>query len=507
MGSRIKNARRNIWTGVLNKIVTLALPFVIRTIIIQKLGFEYLGLGSLYTSILQVLSMAELGFSSAVVFSLYKPLAENNETEICALMAFYRKIYRIVGSVICIVGILLLPFLKFLIKGSYPDTINIYVLYLIFLANTVVSYFVFAYKNVLLTASQRQDLISNIDTILGLIRSILQIIVLLVWKNYYIYTIVIVLFTVVNNIVIAYITKKMYPQYVCRGKLNHNNVETITTQIKGLAIGKFSVIARNSFDSIVLSMFCGLVDVAIYSNYYYVFNSIIGFITVLIQALTAGIGNSVAVETVKKNYEDFKKLYFVMSWLGAWCTVCLLCLYQPFMKMWAGDKFVASFPIVILFCIYFYITQMGQVRSMYANAAGLWWEFRNFEIAEMIGNIILNFTLGYFFGMLGILIATIVTVFLCSIIGLTNVTYKCYFRCSSKYFYLESFKYIIITCCVSAVTYFICNLIHVSELPGLVIKGVICLIIPNLLISLMLLWNKRYRTYIIDIFNSFFSKR
>ena len=181
--SRTKNTVRNISAGLINKVVMLLFPFVIRTILIKHLGSDYLGLSSLFTSILQVLNLTELGFSSAIVYSMYKPLAEKDTKTICTLMNFYKKIYRIIGLIIIIFGMLLIPFLPKLIHGSYPETINITILYLIYLFNTGVTYFLFAYKSSLLNADQRNDIINNVNTIVGSVQYIMQIIILIVFKN------------------------------------------------------------------------------------------------------------------------------------------------------------------------------------------------------------------------------------------------------------------------------------------------------------------------------------
>ncbi len=145
--SRIMNSKRNIVTGMFKQAMVIILTFLIRTVVLYTLGAEYQGISGLFTSILQVLNMTELGFSAAVTFILYKPIAENDEVAICAIMSFLRKAYRIIGTIIMTVGLMLLPFLPRLIKGSYPQDINIYIIYLIYLVNAVVSYMLFAYKS------------------------------------------------------------------------------------------------------------------------------------------------------------------------------------------------------------------------------------------------------------------------------------------------------------------------------------------------------------------------
>lgn len=212
---RTKNAIRNFFWGIINRVITLLLPFIARTIIINSLGAEYLGLNNLFTSILNVLSLAELGVGTALVYAMYKPIAEENKEQICALLKLYRTCYRFIGGVILLAGLTLVPFLPKLVHGSLPSGINLYVLYSIFLSNTVLSYFLFAYKQSLLQAHQRTDICSNVGSIINISMNIIQIVVLLRFRNYYLYILLKPVFTVITNIVIAHVTTRMYPEYVC----------------------------------------------------------------------------------------------------------------------------------------------------------------------------------------------------------------------------------------------------------------------------------------------------
>jgi len=296
---------------------------------------------------------------------------------------------------------------------------------------------------------------------------------------------------------VAYITKKYYSNYYCYGTLNSSEKLVISTQIKGLAIGKFAKTARNSFDSIVLSSFCGLIEVAIYSNYYYVFNAVSGIALVLLTSISSGIGNSIATECVEKNYDDFKRFNFYFSWISSLFTVCLFCLYQPFMKLWVGEKLMASETVVILFCVYFYIMQLGQVRALYASGAGLWWEFRWFDICEMIGNLILNFVLGYYFKMKGILIATIITVYIFSIIGCTGITFRKYFKTNTFLFHFRNFINLLLTIFICILTYAICKYISIDNLLiNLLARLITCMIVPNICLFVFSVTYADYRNYL-----------
>ena len=216
---RTKNATRNIVWGFLEKFLSVLLPFICRTVLIKTLGAEYLGLSSLFTSILQVLSISELGFGSAIVFSMYKPIAEDDNDTICALLNVYRKIYYVVGGAILVIGLALTPALPHLISGSYPDDINLFILYYIYLFNTAVSYFLYAYKQALFSAFQRNDLISKRTMVINVLMYLFQIGVLFAFRNYYVYAILIPVATLATNLANAYLANKMFPQLNAKGNL------------------------------------------------------------------------------------------------------------------------------------------------------------------------------------------------------------------------------------------------------------------------------------------------
>ena len=425
---KTKNARRNILFGILNKVITMFLPFVVRSVIIYALSAEYLGLNSLFSSILQVLNLTELGFSSAMVYSMYKPIAENDDETICALLNFYRKIYFIIGCIVLSLGLLLLPFLDKLINGDVPDNINIYILYLCYLVNTVLSYMMFAYRSSLLNAHQRTDVISNINTITLGSMYFLQIIVLIATKNYYTYVLMMPAFTILNNLIVAGVSRKYYPQYECKGELDSTLISGIKKQTVGLMVNKICAVSRNSLDNIFVSTFLGLAATAMYGNYYYIMNAIIAILMVVSNGLLAGVGNSIVTESPEKNYSDLNKINFVYMWFAGWCTICLICLYQPFMKLWVGKKLMFPNVVAIAFGIYFYALEMGVVRGVYSDAAGLWWENRYRAIVETIANLILNYILVKCFGILGIIVATLISLLVINFGFGSQIVFKYYFK-------------------------------------------------------------------------------
>ena len=298
---RTQNAKRNIVFGFILRVYQLLVPFVIRTAMIHYIGVDYLGLSSLFSSVLQVLNMAELGVGSAMVFSMYKPIAEDDTEKICALMNLYKTYYRVIGLVITIIGLLLVPFLPILIKGEVPADINIYVLYILNLAATVFSYWGFAYRSSIISAHQRTDLISKINVVTSTVQYAVQIIVLVVFRNYYLYTLVYLGALILNNVTVGIIASKIYPQYKPNGNLDPKSTKAINKRIGDLFTAKLGSVIVNSVDTIVISAFLGLTALAIYQNYYFILTAILGFMSIIFSACTAGLGNSIVVETKDKN--------------------------------------------------------------------------------------------------------------------------------------------------------------------------------------------------------------
>lgn len=480
--SRTENAIRNMAWGTIERLIMIIIPFITRTVIIQILGSEYLGLNSLFASILQVLNLSELGFSSAIVFSMYKPIAEKDTQKICALMNLYKKVYRTIGMVILVVGLAILPFLENLISGTYPDDVNIYFLYLIHLFGTVSTYFLFAYKNSLLMAHQRNDLSSRVSSLLNFVSTVLQLMIVIVFKNYYLYIIVSPIIAILNNVICAMIVDKKFPEYQAKGKLSKEELHDIKKRVFGLMIQKICATTRNSLDSIFLSAFLGLTMVAMYNNYYTIMNSIITILSIITGAITAGVGNSIATESIDKNYNDMNKFNFIYMWIAGWCTICLLCLYQPFMHIWMGEKYMFPITMVILLCVYFYVLKMGDIRSVYTTSAGIWWEGKYRSIVEAILNIILNYILGKKFGIYGIVSATLISLFFINFIWSTQITFKHYFKGKKvKEYFLQHGIYAFVTFTIGFITYKICSSLPQYGIGWLMIKAIICVMVPNII--------------------------
>lgn len=479
--SRTENAKRNIFWGVIEKIVLMLLPFVVRTVMIKTIGAEFLGLNSLFSSILSVLSITELGFSSAIAFSMYKPIAENDNHLLCALLNTYKKIYQVVGVIILSAGLLLLPFLSHLISGNPPESINIYILYLIYLANTVIGYFLYSYKGVLFNAHQRSDVTSKRTTVINAGSIIFQLIVLLVFKNYYAYVVVIPLTTVVTNFSNAYLAKKMYPQILCRGNISKEMKGEIKKRVIGLLSYKIYGVIFSSVDTIVISSFLGLLPLAIYSNYYYIQTAITSFLTIITSSITAGIGNKMICCSKEENYSDFKKIVYVNGWIVSWCAVCFFCLYQHFITIWVGEEMLLPFETMILMVLYFFIPRVTTITFTYREAAGLWWEDRYRPLISAVVNLTLNLILVRHIGLNGVVISTLVCSILINIPWGSYILFKKYFKRTVKEYYFRIFFYTLVTAGVATVTYLLLSLLPGQGIGAFAVKCIACSVFPNIL--------------------------
>lgn len=479
---RTKNAVRNITYGVILKLYQMILPFFMRTVMIYVMGVQYLGLNSLFASILQVLNLAELGVGSAMVYSMYQLIAEDDDTTICALMKLYRCYYRVIGLIIAVIGGVMTPWIPKLISGEVPSEVNIYVLYLLNLGATVLSYWLFAYKNSILQAYQRTDIVNKVLLGTNTIQYALQFIVLFLFKNYYYYVLVILLTQALTNIVTAFVSNKLYPQYKPKGNIEKEYVRQINGKMKDLFTSKIGAIIYDSADTIVISSFLGLTILAIYQNYFYILSAVTSFISIIFSACTAGIGNSIVVETKEKNFNDFNKFTMIICWIAGFSSVCLLCIYQPFMEVWVGKELMLSFSAVICFVVYFFVRQLNSLYNLYKDASGMWHEDRFRPLAAALTNLILNLVLVQFLGIYGILLSTVVAIICVGMPWLLHNLFTVIFERKYLFIYIKKIIFYVLTVIFSCLsTYAICSMIEMELFATILFRGIICLIVPNVI--------------------------
>lgn len=478
--NRTTKTIKNTIAGFINKLINVFMPFIVRTVIIYALGMEYVGLNGLFSSILQVLNLAELGINTAVIYCMYKPMAMKDTDLLCALLKYIRKLYYIIGCVVAGIGLILIPFLPYLINGNVPDDLNIAVMYCIYLLYTTVGYFFYSYKATLLHAGQNVGIISNVNTAILFLQSMAQILVVVIFKNYYAYLIMLPIFTLVNNFWISFAVKKLYPDITCRNNLPESVRTDIVVHVKGLFVTRICNTTRDAFDSIFISAFLGLTTVAIYGNYYYIMFAVSSILNAITTAMTASVGNSLVTESIDKNYHDMRKFNFLFNWIVGFCTCCLLTMYQPFMKLWMGEDGLFPFNMVVVFCLYFYFLNIGRIRAMYHDAAGLWWEARYRAILEAVMNLVLNFVLTRTLGAFGTVLGTMISLLIVNYMYGAQIVFKYYFKGKPvKEYFLDNGKYMLVTLICCFVTYYVSNRLVNDGIPGVLFALIASIIIFN----------------------------
>lgn len=479
---RTKNATRNMIFGIILKVYQILVPFIMRTAMIYFMGVQYLGLDSLFVSILQVLNLAELGVGSAMVYSMYKPIAEDDPAQICALMRLYRIYYRVIGAIIAVAGLVLTPFIPKLIKSDLPPDVNAYVLYLLNLALTVLSYWLFAYKNCLFQAHQRTDVPSKVSLVTMTIQYALQLAVIMFLKNYYVFIMVALGTQAITNVATAVAATKVYPDYKPKGVLPKSEVRSINQRIRDLFTSRVGTVVINSSDTIIISAFLGLTDLAIYQNYYFIIKAVINIVTIVFTSCTAGIGNSVIVESKEKNFNDLKKFTFLILWVAGFCACCFLCLFQPFMEIWMGKELMLSFSAVVCFAAYYVIFEINQLLNTYKDAAGIWHEDRFRPLITGIVNVGLNLIMVQYIGLYGIILSTVLSMLFVGMPWLLHNLFTVLFDKSQMKGYLKHLAfYVAVVVGSCAVCVFVCSFVTFSPWVTLILRAMVCCVIPNVI--------------------------
>ena len=405
---RIKNSFNNIITGLFGQLLITVTGFITRTVFINELGATYLGVSGLFSNILTVLSFAELGIGQAIIFSLYKPIAENNEDKICSLMKLYAKVYRFLFVVVLVLGLLVIPFLPYIIKdiNSIPQIRLIYVMYV---GNSAFSY-LFSYKGTFLTACQKNYVINIISYISNLVMTIVQIICLKVFKEYLLYLAIQIIFGVLQNALAFYYANKSFPFLKRKDikPLQKEEKTKIKENVGALILYKIGTIALNSTDNIIISSVVGVVAVGLYSNYLLLQTSVTGFLSTVFNNLTASIGNLNASESNEKKVFIFKVINLATFWFYAVCSVCLFICMSPFINVWIGKEYLLSIGVSLIIAINVYISGMLYAPFNFRQTMGIFKEGRMRPIISAVINIVVSIVFAKIWGLAGVLWGTAV---------------------------------------------------------------------------------------------------
>ncbi len=491
---RTKNTLMNTIVGVTTLFITTVLSFVLRTIFIKVLGETYLGVNGLLTNILSMLSLAELGIGSAIGFSLYKPLSNNDKEKIKSLMQYYKKTYYYIGIIVFIFGLILMPFLPFFIKETEMVN-NLYIIYLLYLLNTSYTYF-FSYKRTLVASDQKTYKLSIYDTIFRIIVVVLQIVYLILFKNFIGYLIINFVITLFQNIKINSVINKEYPY------LKENNIKKLTKKekdnifinIKGLIFHKIGNYLVNGTDNMIMSKFVSLATVGIYSNYLLIIFTVSNFLTSIFGSATASFGNLIASEDKDKVYDTFKIYNFLGFWLYGFSSLAFFFLLNPFINLWLGENYLLSTIIVFVIVINFYFNSMIGVIDNIKTSAGIYHQDRFVPIIQAIVNLVASIYLVIKFGLIGVFLGTSLSIIVIFIFK-PYFVYKYAFNKNVINYFLTFIKYLIIVFIEGLIVYLLFNILSeyiINKFILFIVQIIIVVLVPNIINYLLFHKNNEF---------------
>lgn len=488
---------RNLTSGIVKQFLSAGLNFCLRTVTIYFLGVEYQGLNGVFASILQVLSFTELGFSTAVVFFLYEPLVNENKTRVREILAFLKQIYHYIGVGTLLLGVVITIGLPWIIPTGRQIDVNVYIVSLFYVINAAVSYFFFGYKNTLLVAAKRDDLVNKSYSLSLILIRVLQVIFIAVYGNYYACVICVPIGSIINNLFVENYAKRYFPEYEPDGMIDKEIKSEIIKQVKAIVVGRIADVSRNSFDNMIVAFYCGLGAVAMYDNYYVIFSAVYGLMGVVSHSVMAIIGHRITGGSRVDNYRECRAFSFAFMWMVGACCVTLLLMYQPFMALWMKEKsdLIMSDRDMILFCLYFYVICATYTKNIYADGAGLFWAMRNCYYWESASNIILNVILGYLWGISGILLASIISIIAFNFLGGTKILFDHYFKMPMRDFLMDHFRYASVVLCAMWLAYYMLRFKSFDSIVGCVIGWNASVMV----FSILYYWSSKFSSAYNDI--------
>ena len=499
---RVDNSIKNMKYNIFSQILNLLIQFVSRTFFIKILGNEYLGINGLFSNILTILSLADMGIGTVLIYSMYKPLAENNEEKMKALMNIYKKIYNIIALTVLIIGLCITPFLQVFIKDM-PNIQHIRFIFILYLLNTVVSYLC-VYKISIINADQKNYIVTTRQQIFNIIANFIMIMVLVTTHNFILYLIVQMLFSIISNIYLSSLAEKMYPFIKdTKGyKLTKEEKMQIKKDTFAMMLHKIGGVVVGGTDNLIMSAMIGLEAVGIYSNYLLIINAIKKFTTQYFNSMSASIGNLNAMKDKEYSYDIFKKVFFGNFWIFTFCSICLFCLLNPFIEIWVGIDYTFHISIVAAIVISFYIEGMRQTVLIFREAMGIFTKDQLKPVIEAIVNLIVSVMLTLKFGIIGIILGTIISMLFVCVWIEARILFKYGFSKNVIEFFKIYAKYLVIGVVGLILTYGANLLIKGNTITTLILRFTVSIRVSNLVILISTFKTEEFKY----LYNIIFSK-
>lgn len=478
--SRTEYSLLNIIAGVGGYIINTVLGFICRMVFVKCLATDYLGVNGLFTNILSMLSLAELGIGGAIVYALYKPIAENNEKKIASLVRVYGTAYKIIGIVVGLVGICLMPFLNIIITEQPNISESIYVLYLVNLFNTVITYF-YSYRSSLLIAAQQNYIVVGINYVVTILQSILQMLALVGTHNYMAYILIQTAGTAIYNVAVSKIAVKRFPCIADKNiePLPPKEKKALFRDIKDLTFYKISGLLVNSTDNILITFFQGLATTGIASNYTLLVNTLNSLLGQIFNSLTASIGNHNATESEEKKYEMFQFMNFMNFWIFGFAGLGIVFCSSDLVRLCFGEMYVMPGRIPLVIALNFYTVGMMNAIWTYKHTLGLFRYGRFLQIITGLLNILFSVILGKSGGLFGILFATFLARACTNLWYDVYAVYKHGFHKSPVQYLKRYLHFSIVLSMAAFVCYFSLKLISGPLVMRVLLEIIVCSIVIN----------------------------
>lgn len=490
MESNFSKSAKNAAVAAFSQILTLFLSFVTRSLFIKYLSVDYLGIGGLFSNILTILSFSELGIGNVMIYSLYEPLKKNDKCKLRSLLVLYKRAYRYIASFITVVGILIAPFIELLIKTKPEIPEDIRILFLLFLANTVASYFC-TYKKSVLLADQKTYVTNFVASAAHVLMVLAQIAVLYFFRSYLGYLACQIIFTFLINIVLTGIVNKEYA-YIFRTEyiaLKAEDKQTIFKNIKALAISKISGIVSSGTDNIIISKMFGLSPVGLVSNYTLVINSINNIFYNAFTSISSSIGNFNVDSSLLVKRKVFDEIFLLVYFVYSFICCCTFSLIQPFISLWIGEKYILSDAILINLLLGIYIGGMNYPVYSFRTTSGYFTQVQYIYVACALSNIVLSIALGKICGVAGVFAATWISKFLLTEIADSYFSYHIILKRKTVNYFIKYLGYFVVLACNSMICRLTVSAVPVSGWLGLIIKAIICGLL-NIIINLIVFYHK-----------------
>ena len=503
---RSTNSIKNAITAVISNVVTILIGIVSQAIFIKTLGAEYLGINGLFTNIVSMLGIVELGIGSAIIYNLYEPIAKDDKEKIKSLTNFYKKSYRVIAVIVFIIGMMIIPFLKNIV-GDISIDINIEFIYSLFIIDVVASYLL-TYKRSILYANQKTYITNIVHIGYLIVMNTLQIVILLIAKNFIAYLMIKIICRILENIVITIIANRKYPYIKEKNvkKIDKKTTKDIIKKVKGLIFHKVGSFVVLGTDNIIISKFLGVVTVGLYSNYNMIIQAVSNLFLQVFDSLTASVGNLLVENNCKKSYEIYKNMLMMNSILFTFATTEIICLIEPFIKVWIGEQYILSKVVLIILMVNFYIQGMRKTCLVFKMAAGIFHEDRYFPIIESIINIIVSVILVKIIGLPGVFLGTIVSTLPVILISYPKYVYIPLFHKSFWNYVKENAYYYILAFITVSIAMIVTSYININNL---IVKLIVNAITSSIIFAIMqyiFFHNKSEYKYLKNMLKNFILK-